>query len=234
MKKRIGIQGFLIFASTCAAILFYKFLFPSSCEKWAYDFIGIIGMVLVIKGYLLRISARGAKSEINTDGKTLVVSGPYQLTRNPMYLGTLLIGLGVSFALFKWWVGCVFAAAYLLIYIPQIKLEEKILSERFGGAFKDYCLAVPRFFPRGKCCSSMAPASLPIRKGWIMKEASSMAAVFFAILLVTLWQEFALFGRIRYRMLALKLLIAAAYAIVVYVLHYEKNIAAGNCKGCCK
>jgi len=231
MKKRIGIQGFLIFASTCAAVLFYKYLFPSPCEKWAYDYIGIIGMILVLKGYLLRIAARGAKSEMNPDGLTLVVSGPYQLTRNPMYLGTLLIGLGVSFALFKWWVGCVFAAAYLMIYIPQIKSEEKVLSERFGEVFGDYCNSVPRFFP--VCGCGMPSANLPIRPDWIKKEASSLAATFAAILLVLLWQDFSVFGYVRYKMLVLKLSIAAVYALVVYILHYEKNNAAGNRKGCC-
>jgi protein-S-isoprenylcysteine O-methyltransferase Ste14 len=188
MKKRIKIQGFLIFLAVIALIVFYKHLLPVSQNSISRTTVDGIGVMLFLLGYSLRIMARGYKAELNLDGKTLITQGPYALTRNPMYLGTLMISLGIILLLLKWWTGLIFLAVYLIIYIPEIKKEEARLLGAFGEEFKDYC-KVPRFFP---CLKSLLQpdkqSSLEFKSGWLKKEISSFIPALFFVLGVKIWE----------------------------------------------
>jgi protein-S-isoprenylcysteine O-methyltransferase Ste14 len=153
--------------------IFYRHILPAHGQGLAWEILGL-GMVLL--GYLLRISARGVKAELNPDGKTLVVKGPYALTRNPMYLGTLLIGIGFIMALLRWWVSAIFLIIYLVIYIPQIRKEEVKLMIFFKGVFIDYCNQTPRFFPKIKKLLATNPGDyLAFKLSWLKKELPSLA-----------------------------------------------------------
>jgi protein-S-isoprenylcysteine O-methyltransferase Ste14 len=80
--------------------------------------------------------------------RRFVVSGPYRYVRNPMITGVLLVLVGEAclvraVELAEW------AATFAVInaiYIPMT--EEPILEARFGGEYRAYCEAVPRFVPR--------------------------------------------------------------------------------------
>ena len=76
---------------------------------------------------------------------TVVTSGVYRLTRNPMYLGLVLILLGLAVYLASPWVllGPVAFAAYITRF--QIQPEERVLAARFGAAYTDYCARVRRW-----------------------------------------------------------------------------------------
>ena len=75
------------------------------------------------------------------------MSGPYAYSRNPLYLGSLLIGIGFALAARSWWVGIVLIAMFFAIYVPVIRSEEAFLRERFPE-FEAYAKAVPRMIPR--------------------------------------------------------------------------------------
>lgn len=85
-------------------ILFSKFLFPHWKKEILDEFLDAIGISLVLFGFLFRIAARGYKADGSPEGKKLITNGLYGLMRNPMYVGTLLIGLGINLVLFEWWV----------------------------------------------------------------------------------------------------------------------------------
>jgi hypothetical protein len=57
-------------------------------------------------------------------------SGPYAYTRNPLYLGSLLMGLGFAVAARSWWVGIVLVVMFFAIYLPVIRDEEAFLRIR--------------------------------------------------------------------------------------------------------
>lgn len=97
------------------------------------------GIPISVAGLLLRGWAAGhlAKNE------RLAVSGPYALTRNPLYLGTLLVAAGLVVACRRPALGILFAAAFLLVYLPAIELEEQRLREIFAE-YSDYAQRVPR------------------------------------------------------------------------------------------
>jgi len=174
------LHGFLIGAGVIAIIIFYRHVLPSGPKGFLTDVLCLAGIVI---GYLLRISARGVKAENNPDGKTLVIKGPYIMTRNPMYLGTLLIGISFTGMLFRWWVSLVFLIVYLGIYIAEIKKEEEKLLGFFGADFKNYCSRIPRFFPDIRKVLVTNPfVYLGIKAKWVKKEFSSIVITFVLII----------------------------------------------------
>jgi len=187
MKKRIGIQGSLVFLALLFSILLSRFLFPRRGGALEL-FLDAAGMTMVLSGFLFRITARGYKSERSDNGKRLVTDGPYRLVRNPMYFGTLLIGAGVILALFNWWVFFIFLAGFLLIYIPQVKKEEQELLGRFGDGYKEYSRKTPKYFPRSfRLFNEAAAGGLFFRWSWLKKELPSLTAVLAAIIAAKIW-----------------------------------------------
>jgi hypothetical protein len=79
--------------------------------------------------------------------RELTMTGPYAHTRNPLYLGSMLIAAGFAVALLSWLVALVLAIGFAAIYIPVIVSEERFLRATFHG-FDAYCSQVPRLIPR--------------------------------------------------------------------------------------
>ncbi len=75
------------------------------------------------------------------------MTGPYAHTRNPLYLGSMLIAAGFALALLSWPMALVLASGFAVIYVPVIASEERFLRATFPG-FDAYCRRVPRLIPR--------------------------------------------------------------------------------------
>lgn len=188
MKKRIRMQGIIIFVLVITAVLFSKFLFYTRKTAVLDESLDTAGLVMILSGFLLRISARGYKEENSSQGKKLVTDGPYALVRNPMYFGTLLIWIGVVFCLLALWVFFILAGIFLFIYIPQIKKEEKSLAEYFGDEFTSYRKKTSLFFPRFGALVRINRC-LPLRLPWIKKELSSLALVLAVLFAIEIFEE---------------------------------------------
>ena len=78
--------------------------------------------------------------------QALATSGPYAYTRNPLYLGTLLVAAGLAVAARSIGLAILFAAVFALIYLPVIELEEQHLRKLFPE-YKTYAARVPRIWP---------------------------------------------------------------------------------------
>ena len=78
----------------------------------------------------------------------LITTGPYSLSRNPLYFFSLLGFAGIGFASETVSLGAVLAVAMLIGYPAVIRQEEAVLRERFGADFESYCARVPRFLPK--------------------------------------------------------------------------------------
>jgi len=103
-----------------------------------------IGGAIAIVGLLIRAWASGHIRK----NQTLAVSGPYARTRNPLYLGSFVLGIGFTIASGVWWLGLVFIALFLGIYLPVMRVEANELTQIFGEEYQDYAGRVPLFFPR--------------------------------------------------------------------------------------
>jgi hypothetical protein len=77
-----------------------------------------------------------------------VSTGPYSISRNPLYMFSLMGVAGIGAQMGSVLLGPLFVAVCLAIFLPVILLEEKALAERFGAEYEAYCARVPRFGPR--------------------------------------------------------------------------------------
>ena len=100
-------------------------------------------LLLVLPGLWLRGYASGYVKK----NRELTQTGPYAYTRNPLYLGSILIAAGFATALLSWPVAAMLAAMFLIIYVPVIASEERFLRSTFPE-FEAYCRTVPRLIPR--------------------------------------------------------------------------------------
>lgn len=103
----------------------------------------LLGLPPAVLGLLLRGWAAGHLAK----NRQLATSGPYAWTRNPLYLGTLLIAGGLVIAARSPALAALFAAVFALIYLPVVELEEQHLRALFPQ-YKAYAEHVPRFSPR--------------------------------------------------------------------------------------
>jgi protein-S-isoprenylcysteine O-methyltransferase Ste14 len=98
---------------------------------------------VVVPGIWLRGFASGYVKK----NAELAVSGPYAHTRNPLYLGSMLIALGFALASLNLWLLLALAILFALIYAPTIRSEEEYLRGHFSN-FDEYARQVPRLLPR--------------------------------------------------------------------------------------
>src|SRR6202789_4550568 len=86
-------------------------------------------LLLVVPGLVLRAYASGYVKK----NAELTVTGPYAYTRNPLYLGSMMIAFGFALASRSIWIAVVLAALFAIIYVPVIKGEEQFLRSKFPG-----------------------------------------------------------------------------------------------------
>ena len=142
----------------------------------------IAGALLLLPGLVLRGLASG---HVQKD-KQLTTSGPYAYTRNPLYLGSLMLAAGFAIAARSWWIVAVMLLMFAVIYVPVIAGEERYLRRTFPE-YDDYARHVPRMLPRLTPYGSQQSAYSPARY-WKHREyeASIGCAVVLAILVIKL------------------------------------------------
>jgi protein-S-isoprenylcysteine O-methyltransferase Ste14 len=103
----------------------------------------LASLLLVAPGVWLRAYAAGYVRK----NAELTRTGPYAYTRNPLYLGSILIAFGFAAAAASWIILIALAVLFVAIYLPTIRSEELYLREHFAG-FDEYAAKVPRLLPR--------------------------------------------------------------------------------------
>ncbi|OGS06313.1 MAG: hypothetical protein A2270_07750 [Elusimicrobia bacterium RIFOXYA12_FULL_51_18] len=143
MKKRILVSQIIALAV----------LVLSKPASWKLFILGVSVMAL---GQLIRVLASSAIVK----SKTLTVTGPYAAVRNPLYLGTALMVLGLLISLSNpqallrtalVWLAA--GLSFIFIYRVQIKAEEEFLLSEYGVQFEQYRQRVNSILPR--------PAAIP-------------------------------------------------------------------------
>jgi protein-S-isoprenylcysteine O-methyltransferase Ste14 len=110
------------------------------------------GLPVSLIGLFLRGWAAGHLEK----NRTLAASGPYAYTRNPLYLGTLIVAAGLAIAANQWILGVLFLAVFVFVYLPVMQNEEQHLRSLFPG-YAAYADHVPLLIPRGKRLPDSAP-----------------------------------------------------------------------------
>lgn len=137
VSRRLDLRRFRLKAVWLLIIPFYVFATPSTNLLWW-------GAVMSVAGLSLRAWAAGS---IRKD-RELATTGPYAHTRNPLYLGSFLLGAGVMVAGGQWGFGVAFVVLFLLVYRATVRREATELEERFGASYRAYAARVPAVLPR--------------------------------------------------------------------------------------
>jgi protein-S-isoprenylcysteine O-methyltransferase Ste14 len=143
--------------------------------KWLLCGAGIAMLGLLLRGYAAGYLRKHQQ---------LAVSGPYAFTRNPLYLGSVLLAAGFSVASHSW-ISTFLLAAYLAIFYPiVIRREQSELQLLYGQSFVEYAARVPAFWPRFS--PAMASAE---RFSWplYLKNREYEATIGLAVAMTILW-----------------------------------------------
>jgi protein-S-isoprenylcysteine O-methyltransferase Ste14 len=103
----------------------------------------LLGAPIGVLGLALRAWAAGCLAK----NRELATGGPYAYTRNPLYIGTLIVAAGLVAASRSILLGVLFAAVFTLVYLPVIQNEQQRLGELFPE-YPDYAARVPALWPR--------------------------------------------------------------------------------------
>src|SRR5206468_5389884 len=103
----------------------------------------VLGGCVAVTGLIIRALASGHVQK----NEQLAMTGPYAYTRNPLYLGSLIMACGFALAARSWWIVAGIVLLFFVIYLPVIRAEEVFLGERFPQ-FAEYAREVPSLLPR--------------------------------------------------------------------------------------
>lgn len=239
MKTRLKLNGFIIFFSVLLVVIFPKIFFRNNRIDYIDDVAEMLGIALILLGQIFRVSARGYKAEHSQEGNALIQGGPYSLVRNPMYLGILMIGLGVMLMLFNWWAVSIFLVVFVIRYIFLIFKEEKKLMSIFPKECGEYYKRVPRrIIPSlSKLIKTDIAECLPVKLIWFKKEIGSILAVLLGTMLFESWQDIRSEGlRIYLKEAAGMVMIVMLFMIVIIYLSKRtmsrENNATNKLKAC--
>jgi protein-S-isoprenylcysteine O-methyltransferase Ste14 len=138
------------------------------------------GLPVAVIGLIIRAWATGHLQK----NLQLAISGPFTYVRNPLYLGTLIVGLGFVIASREWWLALLFVAVFIMVYLPVIELEEDHLRKLFPD-YEDYAERVPMLVPRWR----KMPATGRFRWSLYMKNEEYNALLgFLAGTAVLVWK----------------------------------------------
>jgi protein-S-isoprenylcysteine O-methyltransferase Ste14 len=146
-----------------------------------------VGIPVSLAGLAIRAWAAGHLEK----NLALTDSGPYAIVRNPLYIGTLTAAAGFVIASRRWELGVVFAATFLLVYLPVVELEEQHLRTLFPD-YAEYAARVRKLIP-GPPLSSASGGVKPKHFRWSLyrhnREYEALAG-FFAGVAVLCWKAF--------------------------------------------
>ena len=131
VAKRIRVPLGFLFAAF--------FLWRAQPEWWSLA----AGSVVALAGVWLRAISSGHVKK----NEELATTGPYAYTRNPLYLGSIVIAAGFALAALRWEIAVALVIAFAAIYVPVIRGEERFLDAHFAN-YMEYCARVPRLLPR--------------------------------------------------------------------------------------
>lgn len=158
----------------------------------------LIGGAVAMLGELLRfwgVAYAGSLTRVtgSVGAPELVVAGPFAFVRNPLYVGNILLYVGVavmSSALWPW-LTIATGAYFFYQYMMIVSLEEEFLHSHFGALYTNYQSSVPKFVPRLRPFSH--PSQERQRPEWrsaVKSEARTLQAIALVIVaLIVLWQR---------------------------------------------
>lgn len=166
-------------------------LFPASLDSWSI----VIGLIITVGGQLVRgltiglayIIRGGKEGKPYADG--LVTEGIFRHCRNPLYVGNILMLLGVGILANSLYYVAIMIPLFLFIYQAIVLAEEDFLRKKFGPGFDVYCKDVNRWWPSLGGLSATLSSMEFNWKRWILKEHTTQFIWLIGIVLLLLFNH---------------------------------------------
>lgn len=104
-----------------------------------------IGVIFVIAGVLGRLWSTLYIGQ--RKNRHLITTGPYSITRNPLYVSSMLAILGVSLMIGSALITAIFVPIFFFLFAYAARRESEYLRSKFGSAYDDYAARTPFFVP---------------------------------------------------------------------------------------
>ena len=162
-------------------LLLIYFAHPAFVSAW-------VGTIVVILGEWLRLWSVGyaggaTRSRTLGAARNLVTAGPYAYVRNPIYLGNLILSLGVCIIATVYWMVLVLLVGYFIQYLPIIASEEAYMRKSCGSAYQAYYTAVPKFLPRLRSYPNPSAHSFSLSRA-LKSEKRTLTAIVCVLVLI--------------------------------------------------
>jgi protein-S-isoprenylcysteine O-methyltransferase Ste14 len=142
----------------------------------------LLGLPLAALGEAMRLWASGHIEKT----ERLATGGPYAHSRNPLYVGSLLIATSAAVASASHWVALAVAAYFLAFYPSVMREEAAFLAKKFPGEYAAWADAVPAFWPRARPAGPRASrfdwARVRRNREWTTAAALPLLAVLLYLL----------------------------------------------------
>ena len=129
----------------------HRILPLAAAEPPALRLLRLVGLLLCLASGALAAAAFVTLGRHRTTFRTdrpvsaLVTSGPFRISRNPMYLSLVLLVAGAGAVSNSLWPLALLVPAIAVVQRLAITPEERYMAERFGGAYREYCRRVRRW-----------------------------------------------------------------------------------------
>jgi protein-S-isoprenylcysteine O-methyltransferase Ste14 len=158
------------------------------------------GMVIVLLGEAVRLLTIGFEY-IRRGGKEgrvyagwLVQRGVFGVVRNPMYIGNVLIAVGMTMYLRSPLAYIILIPLFVLLYQALIAAEEAYLRHKFGRDYENYCAKVNRFVPRfDRIPQAFSGMRFDSRRS-LRKDLGTIVGLSMGLILIPVWRTYFLYG----------------------------------------
>lgn len=138
----------LLYAGALIIALVLQRLWPipivsGASLAWAVIFL-LLPVGLIVWGRRSLVTANTAVDPSRSTS-TIVTSGPFHFSRNPLYLGLTAIYLDLTAVANSWWGAILLAPLLILMHFGVVRREERYLDRKFGESYRRYRSTVPRY-----------------------------------------------------------------------------------------
>lgn len=219
-------------------ILFYAALFIPSWPLFSKEQFGLdwyyawpisIGLFITVPGQLIRgltiglaYIVRGGK-EGKPYAEGLVTEGIFNHCRNPLYVGNILMLLGVGILANSLVYVAVVIPVFLFVYQAIVLAEENFLRGKFGAGYDEYCKKVNRWFPNLKGIGKTFGSMHFNWKRWILKEHTTQFIWLIGIVLILLLKYPEITGGDEQLRKTLLIIILSALLLLYSLIRYLKK-----------
>jgi protein-S-isoprenylcysteine O-methyltransferase Ste14 len=159
-------ERLLVALSRYRVQLGFCFATPAVLFAHATPFSYVAFLPVVLAGLAIRTWARGHLDR----AERVCTGGPYGWVRHPLYLGSFLMGLGVTLMALPWMMVPAYAVIFVAMYLPKAIREEAYLARQFGPNYATYAALVPAVLPHVWPNGETTPSPFEWRRVWRHRE----------------------------------------------------------------